>query len=131
MSGFSQLSEVRPIFNPPSLSCLIVGSLARCFFLWDLLTISSIHRPSTILFQIHNKLPASLEINSQRTATCLVHAFVFLEGLPTITSIVEGFGVMVVCRLMCTLAMATHSRTFHVLSLHILAFRPNLLAHKS
>ena len=45
-----------------------------------------------ILFQIHNKLPASLEINSQRIATCLAHAFVFLEGLPTITSIVEGFG---------------------------------------
>ena len=26
------------------------------------------------------------------TATCLAHAFVFLEGLPTITAIVEGFG---------------------------------------
>ena len=40
-------------------------------------------------------LDADLEINPQRTATtatCLAHAFVFLEGLPTITAIVEGFG---------------------------------------
>ena len=39
--------------------------------------LDNLNYDQVILFQIFNKLPAPLEINSQRTAACLAHTFIF------------------------------------------------------
>ena len=58
---------------------------------WDYLNNNQV-----ILFQSHYRLPASLETNSQRTATCLVHAFFFKRDYALLH---QSWRDLVVCRL--------------------------------
>ena len=52
-----------------------------------------LHPASWILPSTEVEVEASLEINSQRTATCLAHAFVFLEGLPSAHRYINRGGI--------------------------------------